>query len=220
MLESSNLIWNVPHLVHGQDINLLSLSRLFRPSLVLPSLASNCFGIFAAVKSVTDNSTLGVAESFSVGHQWTDGQWLFEMGINWRTDRSSVVKHFDLGNEVWNGDRWIIKTFIEIYLWSVEGLTKIGDAYLTPPSKEDLSSMAFGSGEDLGAHMHVTLHADVVTFSIADVEANVWSKDWAYMYFDEDAKNKAVAALSKNWKLSCLEHEPVLKAIRDSFDEQ
>ena len=142
------------------------------------------------------------------------------MGINWRTDRSSVVKHFDLGNEVWNGDRWIIKTCIEIYLWSIQGLTKIGDAYVDPPREEPPSSMAFGSGEDLGAHMHVTLHADVVTFSIADVEANDWSKDWEYMDFDEDAKNKAVAALSKNWKFSCLEHEPVLKAIRDSFDEQ
>ena len=227
MLKSSNFMWYFPgleyHLVARVD--LLALLRVFRISPVLPSLASNCHGIFAVVKSATDNSTLGVANSVvevedQDQHMWEDGSWRFEMGIRWRTDRSSVVKYFDLGNEERNGDRWIIKTFIEIYLWSNKGLTKIGDVYLDQPEAEVYGDLhlGFGTHQEIGEHMCVFLHADVVTFAVVDV-VHDWSKGWEDNDFDEDAKDKTVAALSKTTS-SFLQQEHVLKVIRDYVDEQ
>ena len=49
-----------------------------------------------------------------------------------------------------------------------------------------------------------------------DVEANYWDDD---DHFDEDAKNKAVAAVSKK-TTSFLLHEPVFKVIRDFVDKE
>ena len=106
---------------------LLTCLRLFRPSPILPSLASHCVGLFAVVKSATDYSTLGIGTSLVVEdqHEWDEGRWVMRMLIHWRADRSSAVRHFDLSSARLNGDRWTIKTFIEIHLFSAEGLTKI-----------------------------------------------------------------------------------------------
>ena len=74
--------------------------------------------------------------------------------------------------------------------------------------------MGFGELEPLGKYMDVALDAHVVTFSVHDVEALTYLDDDLDDDFDQDAKDKAIAALSKKTQ-SFLQHEPVLKVIRD-----
>ena len=79
------------------------------------------------VKSATDHTTLGIADSCSCEHlhEWDEGRWCFTMDIDWRTDRTSVVKEHTNPIDGDTFDRWIVKTSIELYLWLSTGFMKL-----------------------------------------------------------------------------------------------
>ena len=125
------------------------------------------------------------------------------MDILWCTDRSSVVtKHT-------NGDRWTIKTLIEIYLWSSNGLIKMAAVDFDPPLPEDSFEEHYVQ-QDLGDGFGLSLSAEELSLSITDVEATDYDEDG----FDDDAKQQAVAAIANTTHI-CLQHQPVFKLIRD-----
>lgn len=173
----------------------------------------------ATVKRATDHVTLGTCMSMLCPqHFWENGQWRFDMEIDWRVDRSSVVKNV-IGDL--DGERWIIKTFVEIYLWSAVGLTKIASVYLEPlPTLLPTLHANFILDAYIGEHKHiyVGLSPANVAFGIDDVEADWWTE-----YIDTDAtfvdgydqKVSEHVAIVSNKTSNFLQHEPVFKVIHD-----
>jgi len=128
------------------------------------------------------------------------------MDINWRTDRTSVVAYttaVEKPDIKRTGDRWMIKTSIDIFLSSRTGIVKLRAVDMDLPERDD-----FGACCDMSDDIFVILRADTVGFNIFDSEAANWQDE----DFDEDANAATIAELRKNSK-TLLNHEPVFRSV-------
>ena len=219
MVTSANPFWatvlTTPKLMEclkRNETTLLELLYIFRYSQALPSLASECICIFAVVKSVTDHAILGVASTMHARSVWEYGQWEIEMKIEWRTDRSAVVQHVvppNHPNEA--GDRWIVKTSIELYMWCHMGMTKLVACDIDLP--DILDTGAYGAGEYISEDIQVCLHASTVTLYITDKEPDAEGWYDPNSLFDPDAKMEAVAVIRNEYP-NLFQYQPIFEQIK------
>ena len=164
LVTSAGFTWATPYVLEHMKKGNLTLLRLlyqFRPALCFPP-AADAFCLWVTVKSVTDHTTLCVATSGKYSRFcWENNRWCFHMNFEWRSKRSSVVKHVVPRNRPQRaGDRWIVETSIELYMWSKIGMTKIGAVEIGMPNK-------FGSATDfIYNRIYVCLTSDAVTVGV------------------------------------------------------
>lgn len=97
----------------------------------------------------------------------------------------------------------MVKTSIDLYVWSKLGVTKIRTVNVDPPGYN-----AFGAGSIMSEDVDIMLHADVVTLNIHDSECEYWHES----DFDEEAKMASIIELEKNTD-TILQHEPVFQKV-------
>ena len=166
LVTSAGFTWASPYVLeHMKKINLTLVRILyqFRPTPCFPP-ATDAFCLWVAVKSVTHHTTLCVATSAkNAGFSLMHTRWCFEMALEWRSNRSSVVKEHVVSKDGLerSSDRWLFQTSIELYMWSKIGMTKIGTVEIGVPNDD-----AFDATNFIADRIFVNLTSDSVTVGV------------------------------------------------------